>query len=274
MLIEKKVEDLKEIMDSLCTHCGECCRKQAVFLTDVEAPIIALSLIEMGGTSFAKEHMSINSTVFNLWHKYVLNFDDYCPFHTDDRCLIYSKRPLTCQLYPINLIGFIDQPDSGLRTAYLEIERPSESHACGESCDELIEVIKRVYQKRPESANEILQFFVSKYLDERGFGYLFGQTRKTGNDAVTLSSSNPTADEITYAILEHYGNQFDSPSEIPDEILDYSKPIGDEDIVNLASVAVSKSSEQVTSTRIDRVKKLKPKLMEYWLESHQSTTKS
>ncbi|MHA2353109.1 MAG: hypothetical protein ACXABX_08325, partial [Candidatus Thorarchaeota archaeon] len=70
-------------MDSLCVHCGECCKKQAVFLTDVEAPIIAQSLIEMGGTSFAKEHLSINSTVFNLWHRYVLNFEDHCPFHID-----------------------------------------------------------------------------------------------------------------------------------------------------------------------------------------------
>ncbi|MFW9798575.1 MAG: hypothetical protein ACFFE2_16165 [Candidatus Thorarchaeota archaeon] len=77
MLIEKVVEELKEIMDSLCVHCGECCKKQAVFLTDVEAPIIAQSLIELGGTSFAKEYMSINSTVFNLWHRYVLNFDEY-----------------------------------------------------------------------------------------------------------------------------------------------------------------------------------------------------
>ena len=274
MVIDETVEEFSKIMDSLCVDCGECCKKQAVFLTDVEAPIIARSLIEMSGTSFAKEHMSINSTVFNLWHRYVLNFDGYCPFRIDDKCSIYSKRPLTCQLYPINLIGFIDQPDSGFRTAYLEIERPHESYACGGSCDELIEVSKRVYEKRPKSVNEILQFFVSKFLDERGFGYLFGQNRKRGDDAVTLSSSTPTANEITYAILEHYGNQFDSPREIPDEILDYSKSIGDEDIVRLTSVAASKSSEQVTSTRIDRVKKLRPKLMEYWLESHQSTTKS
>ncbi|MHA2384368.1 MAG: hypothetical protein ACXACT_17475 [Candidatus Thorarchaeota archaeon] len=72
MPIEKAVEELKKIMDSLCTHCGECCSKQAVFMTDVEAPIIAQSLIELGGTSLAKEHLKINSTIFNLWHTYVL----------------------------------------------------------------------------------------------------------------------------------------------------------------------------------------------------------
>ena len=259
-------------MDSLCTHCGECCKKQAVFLTDVEASTIALSLIEMGGTSFAKEYLSINSTVFNLWHRYVLNFDDYCPFHTDDRCLIYSKRPLTCQLYPINLIGFIDQPDSSLRTAYLEIERPQDSYACGQSCDKMIQVIDKVNEKRPESVNGILQFFVTKYLDERGLGYLFGQPIKTGRDAVTLASNTPTASEITYAILEHYGSQFDSPSKIPDELLDYSKSIGDEDIARLVSLTAIKSDERETLERIDRIKRLRPKLMEYWLKSHISTT--
>jgi hypothetical protein len=188
--------------------------------------------------------------------------------------LIYSKRPLTCQLYPINLIGFIDQPDSSLRTAYLEIERPHYWYACGESCDKMIQLSDKVNEKRPESVNETLQFFVARYLDERGLGYLFGQPRKTGKDAVTVSSSAPTADENTYAILEHYGSQFDSPSKIPDEILDYSKSIDDEDVVNLTSLASSRKSEQVTSTRIDRIKKLKPGLMEYWLESHQSTSKS
>jgi hypothetical protein len=274
MLIEEVIEEFKEIMDSLCVHCGECCKKQAVFLTDVEAPIIARSLIELGGTSLAKEHLSINSTVFNLWHRYVLNFDDYCPFHIDDKCLIYYKRPLTCQLYPINLIGFIDQPDSGFRTAYFEVERPSESNACGGSCDELIQVSERVYERRPESVNEILQFFVSTYLDERGLGYIFGQTRKRGEDAVTLSSNTPTANEITYAILEHYGSQFDNPIEIPDEILDYSKSIGDEDIVRLTSVAANRSAERETSKRIDRLKRLRPKLLEYWLEIHLSTTGS
>ena len=265
-MIEKAVEEFKEIMDSLCVHCGECCRKQAVFLTDVEAPSIAQSLIELGGTSFAKEHLSINSTVFNLWHRYVLNFDDYCPFHVDNKCSIYSKRPLTCQLFPINLIGFIDQPDNSLRTAYLEIERPPESYVCGGLCDELIQVSERVYEQGPESVNVILQFFASAYLDERGLGYLFGQSRKRGGDAVTLSSSTPTANEITYAILEHYGNQFDSPREIPDEILDYSKPIGDEDIVRLTLDTSNRKSLQETSKRIKRIKRLNPRIIEYWLK--------
>lgn len=272
IVIEKAVNEFREIMDSLCTHCGECCKKQAVFLTDVEAPIIAQALIELGGTSLAKEHLGINSTIFNLWHRYVLNFDDYCPFHVDGQCLIYSKRPLTCQLFPINLIGFIDQPDSGFRTAYFEVERPPESYACGESCDEMIRVSKRVYEKEPESANEIFHFLVSTHLDERALGYLFGQTRKSGEDAVTLSSSTPTAREITFAILMQYGSQFDNPSEIPDEFLEYSKSISDEDIIRLKSVAVNRISQRVTSTRMNRLKRLRPRLIEYWLKNHQSST--
>jgi len=268
MLIEETVEELKGIMDSLCTHCGECCRKQAVCLTDVEAPFIAQSLIEMGGTSFAKEHLSINSTVFNLWHRYVLNSEDYCPFHIDDRCVIYSKRPLTCQLFPINLIGFIDQPESSLRTAYFEIERPPESYACSGSCDELIQMSQKICKKGSESVNEVIQFLASAYLDERGLGYLFGQSRKRGEDAVTLSSNTPTPSEITYAILEHYGSQFDDPREIPDEILDYSKSIGDEDIVRLTSDTSNRKSLQETSKRIKRIKRLNPRIIEYWQKQH------
>ncbi|MFW9803564.1 MAG: hypothetical protein ACFFFC_12965, partial [Candidatus Thorarchaeota archaeon] len=89
---------------------------------------------------------------------------------------------------------------------------------------------------------------------------------------VTLSSSTPTAREITFAILMQYGSQFDNLSEIPDEFLDYSKSINDEDIVRLKSAATNRKSERVTSTRIGRLKRLKPKLMEHWLENHLSTT--
>jgi hypothetical protein len=138
----------------------------------------------------------------------------------------------------------------------------------------MVQVSDKINEKRPESVNEILQFFAARYLDERGFGYLFGQPRKTGNDEITLSSSTPTADEITYAILTHYGSQFDDPSEIPDEILDYSKPIDDEDIAKLVSVTEIQNLERETSKRIDRIKNFRLKLMRDWLENHQSNTES
>jgi Fe-S-cluster containining protein len=266
MMIEKAVEEFKEIMDSWCTHCGECCKKQAVFLIDVEAQIITQSLKELGGASLVKKHLRINSTVFNLWHRFVLNFDDDCPFHIDDRCSIYSKRPLTCQLYPMNLIGFIDRSDSDLRTACLEIVRPPESQACAQSYDALISVGKRAFEKQPELVDEVYQFLASTYIDERGLGYLFGQARKMGQDAVILSNITPTANEIAIAILERYRSQFDNQSEIPDEILNYSEMISDEDIVRLTSDVEGRKSARETSTRIERLKKLKPRLMEYWFE--------
>jgi hypothetical protein len=73
MVIEEAVEEFKEIMETWCTHCGECCKKQAVFLTDVEAPIITQSLKELGNIVLVKKHLRINSTVFNLWHRFVLH---------------------------------------------------------------------------------------------------------------------------------------------------------------------------------------------------------
>lgn len=265
-MIEKAVEEFKEIMDSWCTHCGECCRKQAVFLTDVEAPIITQSLKELGEVSLVKKHLGINSTVFNLWHRYVLHFDDYCPFHIDDRCSIYSKRPLTCQLYPMNFIGFIDRIDSNLRTACLEIVRPPESHACSQSYDALISVGKRIFEKQPELVDDVYQFLASTYIDERGLGYLFGQARKRGREAVSLSTDTPTANEITIAILGQYRSQFDDQSEIPDEILDYSEMISDEEIVRLASDIAVRTSTRETSKRINRLKRFRSRLIEYWLE--------
>lgn len=265
-MIEKAVEEFKEIMDSWCTHCGECCKKQAVFLTDVEAPIIAQSLKELGDGLLTKRHLRINSTVFNLWHRFVLHFDDYCPFHIDDRCSIYSERPLTCQLYPMNLIGFIDRPESDLRTACLEIVRPPESHACSQSYDALISVGKRIFKKQPELVDDVYQFLASTYVDEMGLGYLFGQARKRGREAVSLSTVTPTANEIAMAILGHYRNQLDNQCEIPDEILDYSEVISDEDIARLTSGMAGKTSTQQMSMRIKLLKKYSPRLMEYWFE--------
>lgn len=252
-------------MDSWCTHCGECCREQAVFLTDVEAPFIARALIELGGTSLAKEHLRINSTVFNLWHRFVLHFDDDCPFHSDDKCSIYSKRPLTCKLYPMNLIGFIDRPENDLRTACLEIVKPPESHACAQSYDALVGVGRTVFEKQPELVDDVYQFLAATYIDERGLGYLFGQERKRGTEAVVLQSNTTTANEITIAILEHFRDQFDEQSEIPDEILEYSEVISDEEIVRLTSDTAARESGQETSTRIRRLERLKPKLVKYWL---------
>jgi Fe-S-cluster containining protein len=266
MVIEKAVEEFKEIMDSWCTHCGECCKKQAVFLTDVEAPIIAQSLKELGDISLVKKHLRINSTVFNLWHRFVLHFDDYCPFHIDDRCSIYSERPLTCQLYPMNLIGFIDRPESDLRTACLEIVGPPENHACAQSYDGLISVGKRIFEKQPKLVDDVYQFLASTYIDKSGLGYLFGQAGERGKEAVSLSTVTPTANEIVMAILEHYRNQLDGQSEIPDEILDYSEVISDEDITRLISDTASRTPTRETSKRIKLLEKFNPRLMEYWLE--------
>ena len=266
MVIEEAVEEFKEIMDSLCTHCGECCKNQAVFLTDVEAPVIAKSLKELGDTPLVQKHLGINSTVFNLWQRFVLHFDGYCPFHIDNQCSIYSKRPLTCQLYPMNFVGFIDRPDSDLRTACFEIEKPPENCACTQSNDALIRVEKRIFERQAKLVDDVYQFLASTFIDEKGLGYLFGQARKRGNDAVVLSNSTPIAIEIANAILEHYQNQFDEQSEIPDEILDYSEVISNEDIVRLTSYAADKKSTRKTSKRIKLLKRIRPSLMDYWIE--------
>jgi hypothetical protein len=169
-------------------------------------------------------------------------------------------------LYPINLIGFIDRPDSDLRAACLEIVKPPENHACAQSYDGLISVGKRIFEKQPKLVDDVYQFLASTYIDEKGLGYLFGQARKRGRETVSLSTVSPTANEIVMAILEHYRNQFDSQSEILDEILDYSEVIRDEDIVRLTSESAVRTSTRETSKRINRLKRFRSRLMEYWLE--------
>lgn len=265
MVIKRAAKEFREILDSWCTHCGECCRKQAVFLTDVEAPHIARLLEELGGRSSTKKHLRINSTVFNLWHRFVLHFDGDCPFHINERCSIYSRRPLTCQLYPINLIGFIDRPDSDLRTACLEIVRPPKNQECQQSYDELIGVGNSVFENHPELVDEVYHFLAATYIDDKGLGYLFGQSRRSGEEAVILSSDIPTTSEITNAILEQFRSQFDNQSEIPTEILDYSEIIDEDDIVRLTSDSAFEESTRKTSKRIKRLGKFWPELMEYWL---------
>ncbi|MHA2396653.1 MAG: hypothetical protein ACXAC0_08105 [Candidatus Thorarchaeota archaeon] len=169
-------------------------------------------------------------------------------------------------MYPINLIGFIDRPDSDLRAACLEIVRPPENHECAQSYDGLISVGKRIFEKQPKLVDDVYQFLASTYIDEKGLGYLFGQARKRGREAVSLSTVTPTANEIVMAILGHYRNQLDDQSEVPDEILDYSEVISEEDIVRLISDTAGRTSTRETSKRIKLLERFDPRLKEYWLE--------
>jgi len=166
----------------------------------------------------------------------------------------------------MNFIGFIDRLDSNLRTACFEIAKPPENYACIQSYDALIRVGERIFHKHPKLVDDILQFLASTYIDRKGLGYFFGQGRKRGKEAVTLSKITPTASEIMVAILMQYRNQFDDESEIPDVVPDYSEVISDEDIIKLTSDITGRKSTRKTSKRIKLLKKFNPRLMEYHLE--------
>ncbi|MHA2374268.1 MAG: YkgJ family cysteine cluster protein [Candidatus Thorarchaeota archaeon] len=265
-MIAKAVFEFKKVFDSLCTHCGECCKGQAIFLTDVDAPIIAQRLKEMGGNSLVESHLSINSTVFDKWHRYVLQFEEYCPFHDNERCSIYYERPITCQLYPMSIIGFIDRPSSGVKEVYLEIMKPLESHACLQFYNDLVEIGNRVFRRNPKHADQILRFLASTMVDRRGLGYLFGQAPKSGKKAVLLDNSNPSPEEVEMAIVMHYEERFEDQHSI--NLLDYPDAISEDDIDRLISDAVDR---ELTTTRISkRMKRLAnsmPKLLSFFDEN-------
>ena len=263
-MITKAVFEFKKVFDSLCTHCGECCRGQAIFLTDVDAPIVAQCLKELGGNSLVKKHLSINSTIFDKWHKYVLQFDEDCPFLDNERCSIYSKRPLTCQLYPMSIIGFIDRPSSAVKEVFIEITKPLESHACLQYYNELIEIGNRVLGRDPKHADQILRFLASTLVDRRGLGYLFGQAPKKGKEAVLLDSSNPSTEEVEMAILMHYEKRF--KTQASENFLKYSDEIDDDEIDRLTSEVFDRKLTVITSKRMRRLANIIPHLMSFFDE--------
>ncbi|MHA2241542.1 MAG: YkgJ family cysteine cluster protein [Candidatus Thorarchaeota archaeon] len=261
-VITKAVFEFKEVFDSLCTHCGECCRGQAIFLTDVDAPIVAQCLKELEGNLLVKKHLSTNSTIFDKWHKYVLQFDEDCPFLDNERCSIYSKKPLTCQLYPMSIIGFIDRPSSNVKEVYIEIAKPLESHACLQFYNDLVEIGNRVFGSKPGHADQILRLLASTMVDMRGLGYLFGQAPKRGEDAVMLDNGNPSPEEVEMAIVMHYEKRFKKQPSV--NFLKYSDVIDDDDIDRLTSDLFSRKSTRKTTKRISRIKKSKPNLMAFY----------
>ena len=266
-VITKPVIEFKEVFDSLCTHCGECCRGQAIFLTDVEAPFIARRLKELGGNSLVENHLSINSTVFDKWHRYVLQFEKNCPFLDGERCSIYHERPLTCQLYPMSIIGFIDRPKSDVKDVYLEIMKPLDNHTCLQSYDDLVGICDRSFGRNKEHANQILRFLASTMVDERGVGYLFGQEPKRGKEAIMLDSSNPSAEEVEMAISIYYEKRF--RNQHSENVLDYPDAISNEEIDRLTSDTSCMKSNETTSKRIARIKNCRPYLMAFYTESMQ-----
>ncbi len=93
-----------------CNKCGLCCgdtneRKRNILLLEQEAEEIA-SAISKPISTFAK---SAKGTAPYIYEIKKTNKNGVCLFLQNNKCLIYSFRPLICRFYPFELKGRNDQ---------------------------------------------------------------------------------------------------------------------------------------------------------------------
>ena len=79
-----------------CNKCSMCCKKGGlVYLMDEETTYLKalnVPILKIGGIRFIKRKKN-----------------GFCPMLIDEKCSIYSNRPLCCRLFPLDIIYFNDK---------------------------------------------------------------------------------------------------------------------------------------------------------------------
>ncbi|MFW9890243.1 MAG: YkgJ family cysteine cluster protein [Candidatus Thorarchaeota archaeon] len=111
--VESYIRTIKTTMNGLCRKCGACCRrKERINLHEFEGARIAYLLRTRKGIDAVLKHILHRPKPFNDYWKYILAFDDQCPFLENNCCSIYEDRPLICRLYPAFLEAYVDNRDA------------------------------------------------------------------------------------------------------------------------------------------------------------------
>ena len=266
---ETIIGSLNQILDitqDMCTHCGECCKSELFFLSDVEAPIIAQHLLKKGGIQLVKDHIRENPTVFNRFGRYIFHFTDLCPFHLDKRCILYSDRPMVCRLFPLVFLGFFDSMNMELRDAVFAIDRGQGNYACESIIVHVEDILKEVVLNQPShSIRTLRKMLASSLLDKRGLAYCFGQPRQRGKHFVNANGIDLRSWILTEAHL--YMKFAEVFGFLPSDWVANSKLLSDEAVNKLASDRAAMKASTKTSRRLRYLNEHNPQIWSWFNDS-------
>jgi Fe-S-cluster containining protein len=248
----------------MCTHCGRCCEDEFLFLTDVEAPIIGQELNRRDSLNTLKKHVKINQYPFNKWGKYVLKFDELCPFQEHNRCSIYKSRPMTCRLYPMKLHGFFDHKNSEIRDVMLFPARGKEDYACDPVSKIVINKLNNLRKIDSYVSKASTRYIAAALLDEKNLGYCFGQPTERGSEffnpfgeTMLFDNEEEVEDIFHIGFMQRHNVVFrDWPS--------LWRLITDEEATRLVSERTARRATVKTGKRIKRIKDILPHIYDWW----------
>lgn len=219
-LLESKAIDMVRLIQEGCVRCRECCRAERFPLADTEVFHLARTLFDMGGESVLRTTIYRNTQPLNVLEKFYLSFEEDCPYLIDDKCMFGDNRPLTCQLFPLSLIAFIDNPRMKLRDAHFTVTGPKSEYGCYGIGESLLKILDEIANHPPPAVSTSLRLAAALLLNRSLLAYCFGQHFERGARKFNPKPSGIFISEIEIGELlarEHiirYGIP-DNPNSMP-----------------------------------------------------------
>jgi len=246
---------------SLCTSCGECCKKLTIPLHPLELPIIARMFED---DDILRLHIQRNPYPFNIQSEYFFKVDSVCPFLVSTECSIYSKRPLGCQLFPVRVEAYLDNSSGRFRTPLFQIDSGESHHPCMMDNILMYERIRIRARDWGKPGKSIINYVIATVVDDLSFAYLFGQEPKRG---VQAFSPQPNELESNEERLKKFLHVLFNIYHVPDlytvDVWDRLIPLDDDEIDNLRSRKHLLNTVKRSSQLLKRMRKHKHPLLQW-----------
>ncbi len=259
--IDQNILQIQNNVKNICSHCGKCCENEIFYLNDVEAPVIALKLKELGGVNLVRSHIFLNPYEFNIFTKYLFVFDNQCPFHIENRCSIYHDRPMTCQLFPLALGGIFDNTKTELRDPFILPTAGNSSYDCHSQCRSIIAQFNQLSRISPFLGKTASHLIASALLLEKNLAYCFGQPRERGihfidTTGMVFADENQVMSFLLQKLSVIYGKTIR-------KVVDNKEVLTNDEAITLASEKKAKKQTGKTSKRLTRIEKFQPSILEW-----------
>lgn len=166
----------------MCSECGKCCNTETFHLTDVDTIVVARGLYEIGGRKMVSGHIVENLSPLNKWGRFVFTFSGMCPFRENGHCSLGRDRPLTCALFPMKLVAFLDHDTNRPRQPFLTVMRPEGKYPCDPVAEAVLDEVVALGSRDPMKAILTLEYLASSRVGIDNFAYLFGQPQGRGDE--------------------------------------------------------------------------------------------
>jgi len=263
------LESLLNQVRSMCTHCGMCCRHEIFFLAEFEAPIIACKLLAKGGVPLVQAHIRRNPTIFNKWGRHIFFFGQECPFHQENRCSVYSDRPMCCRLYPFKLVAFTDNRNREVRRPNFAPAAGRSTYACTSASEALIDQLNSVSRIDPHLGMTAIDFIVASLLNTDCFAFCFGQAKERGDQSIDTTEM-VFASEIE--LDQHVIRQFEKAyGVVVKDWKSHCISLTDDEVSSLASQERARKLRGKTTKRLARMEQDGRPILEWYRQIHPGT---